>query len=79
MHGHRLLAAPGIVGTLGPDYPQPGVSAGVNAANVLPGAEVAQAPFTTPGKVTIVLNQAAAQEFSMNVSGAAGRPLPRRA
>lgn len=61
---------PGIVGRLGPDYPQLGVSAGVNAAKVLRGADVASTPFTTPGEVDIVLNKARAQELGIHVPAA---------
>lgn len=57
----------GIVGSLGPDYPQLGVSAGVNAAKVLLGADVASTPFATPGEVDIVLNKARAQELGITV------------
>jgi putative tryptophan/tyrosine transport system substrate-binding protein len=58
---------PGIVGSLGPDYPQLGVSAGVNAAKVLLGADVASTPFTTPGQVEIVLNMTRAEELGITV------------
>lgn len=61
------VKVPGIVGTLGPDYPQLGASAGVNAAKVLLGADVAATPFTTPGKVGIVLNMARAKELGITV------------
>ncbi|GAA0932907.1 ABC transporter substrate-binding protein [Virgisporangium aurantiacum] len=61
---------PGIVASLGPDYPQLGVSAGVNAAKVLRGADVASTPFTTPGAVSIVLNQARAAELGITVPDA---------
>jgi putative ABC transport system substrate-binding protein len=58
---------PGIVGVIGPDYPQLGASAGVNAAKVFRGADVASTPFTTPGDVTVVLNKARARELGITV------------
>jgi putative ABC transport system substrate-binding protein len=64
------VTIPGMVGTLGPDYPQLGVSAGVNAAKVLLGADVASTPFTTPGEVTIVVNMARAQELGITIPAA---------
>ncbi|OLF07670.1 ABC transporter substrate-binding protein [Actinophytocola xanthii] len=58
---------PGIVGSLGPDYSRLGVSAGVNAAKVLRGADAASTPFTTPGEVEIVLNTGRARELGITI------------
>jgi putative ABC transport system substrate-binding protein len=66
--GDTTLA--GIVGSLGPDYPSLGASAGVNAAKVLLGADVASTPFTRPGEVTIVLNKARAQQLGITIPAA---------
>lgn len=49
-------AVPGVLGSIGPEYTSLGVSAGVNAAAVLLGADVATTPFTVPEGLEIVIN-----------------------
>ncbi len=47
---------PGVLGTIGPEYTSLGVSAGINAAAVLLGADVATMPFTVPEGLEIAIN-----------------------
>lgn len=47
---------PGILASIGPDYPSLGTSAGENAALVLLGQDPAVTPFTTPDALEFVVN-----------------------
>ena len=61
------VTVPGVVGSLGPDYPTLGTKAGDLAVKVLKGASPASTAFATPGKVQIVLNKAAASSLGITV------------
>lgn len=61
------VSVPGVTGSLGPDYPSLGTSAGVGAAAVLLGADPGTVPFTVPGDILIVLDAAEADAFGIEV------------
>lgn len=61
------VTVPGVVGSLGPDYPSLGASAGVGAAEVLAGADPGAVPFALPGDVEIVLNAEYADTLGITV------------
>lgn len=46
----------GVLASIGPDYVELGTTAGVNAAAVLQGGDVATTPFTVPDGLEIVVN-----------------------
>jgi putative tryptophan/tyrosine transport system substrate-binding protein len=61
------VTVPGMVGSLGPDYPTLGTKAGVVAAKVLRGASPATTAFATPGSVEIVLSKTAMATYGITV------------
>ncbi len=61
------VTVPGVVGSLGPDYPTLGASAGVGAAQVLAGADPGTVPFALPGEVEIVMNAEYAAALGITV------------
>ena len=61
------VTVPGVLGSLGPSYPDLGTGAGHGAADVLLGANAATTPFFTPPSVDVVINKALAEQYGVTV------------
>jgi putative tryptophan/tyrosine transport system substrate-binding protein len=55
----------GVLGSIGPNYPALGTSAGQQAAKVLLGAKPAETPFTLPEKLEITINGKTQKQLSI--------------
>lgn len=60
-------STPGVVATLGPDYPELGRSAGAAAAEVYAGADPGSVPFGRPGSVEWSVNATTVDELQLTV------------
>lgn len=58
---------PGVLATLGPNYPELGVQAGIVAGKVALGAKVGQIPFATPGKLIWSVNNQVASSLGVTL------------
>ena len=61
------VTVPGVLGSLGPNYPELGTSAGVGAAKVLQGADPGTIAFSVPGEIQIALNSEYAAQLGVTV------------
>lgn len=60
-------STPGVVATLGPDYPELGRSAGAAAAEVYAGADPGSVPFGRPGSIEWGVNATTVDELQLTV------------
>ncbi len=58
---------PGVVATLGPDYPQLGRSAGAAAAKVYAGSDTGSVPFGRPGAIEWGVNEGTVEQLELTL------------
>jgi putative ABC transport system substrate-binding protein len=64
------ISTPGVLGSIGPDYPELGRAAGLAAAEVLLGGDPGRVPFAAPDGVELQLNGATIDELDLEVPAA---------
>lgn len=61
------ITTPGLLGSIGPDYPELGATAGLAAVEVLLGADPGTVPFATPDGVELQFNGVTVDQLGLDV------------